>query len=56
MLGDAEGAAARRHAQDMLKADRQTGSAAEGAGSASGGSGKHRGNEGAAGRREGKRK
>jgi len=55
MLGDAEGAAARRHAQDMLTADRRTGSAA-GAAASAGGGGKLRGNEGAAGRREGKRK
>ena len=42
MLGDAEGAAARRHAHEMLKADRRTGGPE---GAASG-----------AGRREGKRK
>jgi DNA repair protein RecN (Recombination protein N) len=52
MLGDAEGTAARRHAQEMLKADRRTGAAAEGAAS---GAAKSRSGDGA-GRREGKRK
>jgi DNA repair protein RecN (Recombination protein N) len=53
MLGDAEGAAARRHAQEMLKAERRTVGPAEGAAS---GAAKNRGGDGGAGRREGKRK
>jgi DNA repair protein RecN (Recombination protein N) len=55
MLGDAEGAAARRHAQEMLTTDRRTGTAEEAAAGGAGGADKHRGG-GAAGRREGKRK
>jgi len=53
MLGDAEGPAARRHAQEMLKAERRTVGQAEGAAS---GAGKSHGSDGAGGRREGKRK
>jgi hypothetical protein len=55
MLGDAEGAAARRHAQEMLKADRRTG-AGDSAASAGGAGRKNRDNDRAAGRREGRRK
>jgi DNA repair protein RecN (Recombination protein N) len=55
MLGDAEGAAARRHAQEMLTTDRRTGTAEEAAAGGAGGADKHHGG-GAAGRREGKRK
>ena len=57
MLGDADGAAARRHAQEMLKADRRTAAAGDGvSNAAAGGARTARGSEGATARKEGKRK